>query len=647
MMKYLLLACAGLAAHLTQAQTENWAVSLISPAMTLNADAVLRLDELNYTVRSPTDAVLRVRQVITILNEKADGKAQLVVPYDKFSKVTDIEGAIFDASGKQVKRLKQAEITDLAYAQDNYADDSRYKVAQFSRQLAYPYTVEFRYEVSSRNLMFYPTWQPQDDERLSVIHSRFIVDVPAMMPLRYKEANLTRTLTKQASTEVKDGFAYAWQVDTLPAIEQEPLAPMLAERVPTVYTAPNQFTVQDYIGSCATWKDVGDFYYVLNKGRDALPDAVRRQVQELVAGEKTVAGKVQKIYDQLQKQARYISIQLGIGGWQTIEASRVAQTHYGDCKALTNYTKAMLGVVGIPAYEALVKAGESAPDIRTDLPGFQFNHVFLCVPNNRDTLWLECTSQLSPVGYLGNFTGNRHVLLITPEGGKLVRTPAYTPDNNRQRRSATVVLTPEGAATVHVQSVYTGLQQEPYIDVIHGLTHDQQRDWLIKSTNLPSFELTGFGFAETKATIPAITETITLSTRRWASPSGSRLFLPLNLLSATSLAPVLTKPRQSPVVLKYTYDFEDTDTIRYTLPDGFAPEYALAPLSLDTKFGTYQARADVQGNQLIYTRRLRMHRGRYPAEAYADYADFRKKVARADKAQLVLIKKEVAAVAPK
>lgn len=629
------------------AQPENWAVSRIPATMTQNADAVLRFDELKYIVRSPREATRRVRQVITILNQNAEGKATLIVPYDKLSKVTDIEGAIFDAEGKQVKRLKRAEIADLAFSQDNYQDDSRYKIAEFSRQLAYPYTVEFRYEISSRNLMFYPVWQPQDDERLSVIHSRFQLEVPAGMALRHKESNVPSPVGRAGSGELTNGLAYTWKVDTLRALESEPLSPPLANRVPTVYTAPSQFDVQDYVGNFNSWKDVGLFYYTLNKGRDVLPEAVRQQVQQLVAGEKTVAGKVGKVYDYLQRQARYVSIQLGIGGWQTIEASRVAQTHYGDCKALTNYTKALLSVVGVPSMEALVKAGDNVPDIQTDLPGFQFNHVFLCVPNGRDTLWLECTSQHSPAGYLGDFTGNRHVLLVTPEGGKLVKTPSYTPDHNRQQRYVTVTLTPDGSATARIRTHYTGLQQETYAPVLHGQTRDQQREWLIKHINLPSFDLSDFSFTETKAHVPVVTETMTLSSRRWASPSGSRLFLPLNLLSATGTAPVLTHARKLPVVLNYTYDYEDSDTVTYTLPDGYAPEFALAPLLLDTKFGNYSARADISGNRVSYVRRLRMHRGSYPAEAYTEYADFRKKVAKADRAQLVLIKKEIATAAPK
>lgn len=629
------------------AQSENWAVNRIPAQLTANADAVLRADEIRYVVRSPREATLQVRQVITILNERADDKAKLVVPYDKLSKVVDIEGAIFDATGKQIKRLKRAEISDVAYSLDNYQDDSRYKYAEFSRQLPYPYTVEFRYELSTKNLMFYPTWQPQDDERLAVVQSRFHVEIPAGLALRYKESNLPRPARRSDSTELPNGLSYDWQVDSLVALESEPLAPSLSERVPTVYTAPSQFEVQEYAGSCNTWKDVGTFYYALNKGRDILPEAVRQQVQQLVAGEKTVVGKVDKVYAYLQDQARYISIQLGIGGWQTIEASRVAQTHYGDCKALTNYMKALLAAVDIPAYPALVKAGDDAPDIRTDLPGFQFNHVFLCVPNDRDTLWLECTSQHAPAGYLGDFTGNRHVLLVTPEGGKLVRTPSYSPETNRQQRAITVTLAADGSATAQVRTNYTGLQQEPYAGVLHSQTRDQQREWLIKHINLPTFDLQSFSFAEKRARVPAVTETMTLSTRRWASPSGSRLFLPLNLLSATGSAPVLTKPRRLPLVMDYAYDYEDTDTVTYVLPDGYTPEFLVQPQVIEAAFGSYSAKMSVEGKQLMYVRRLRMHQGRYPADAYAEYADFRKKVSKADRGQLVLVKKELATTSPK
>ncbi|MFD2573876.1 DUF3857 domain-containing protein [Spirosoma soli] len=618
------------------AQVEYQAAA-IPAALKENAHGVVRRHETTFTVKSAGEATQRIRSVVTVLDKQGDDQATKVVYYNKLSKIIDFEGALYDADGKLIKKLKKADIDDYStYTDYNLFDDQRFKSAKFPKQPTYPYTVEFVVETAERNLMFYPTWMPQDEQHLAVEQATFVANIPSELAIRYKEMNIQ---TPVAVTSLSNGGKkYTWTLANCPAVEFEPLSPPAQEQLPIVYTAPTDFEVQEYTGKINTWSDIGRFYHMLNEGRDQIPDHVRQQVINLTKGETTTAGKIRKVYQYLQNETRYVSIQLGIGGWQTIEAEKVALNKYGDCKALTNYTKALLKAAGITAYPALVRAGNDQPDILTDFPCFQFNHVILCVPDGRDTTYLECTSGHDLAGYVGDFTGNRHALLIMPNGSRLVKTPAYRPIDNLQQRRITVKLTDQGDATADVLTRYTGLQQDDHANVFHRLNQDDQRSWLLKHIRIPTFELNTFTFSEEAGQLPTFVETLKIDVRRWATASGTRLFLPLNLMSALSPATPLSQPRRAAVELNANYDFEDSDTITYQLPKGYAPEYELTPLTVESKFGRYTAQVTVEGERVTYIRRVTMHRGRFPASAYSDWVDFRKKVAKADRAQMVFVK---------
>jgi transglutaminase-like putative cysteine protease len=194
--------------------------------------------------------------------------------------------------------------------------------------------------------------------------------------------------------------------------------------------APGQFELLKYKGDMQSWKNIGLFIYKLNEGRDVLPEDKKATVKSLIEGEQDTYNKVQKLYAYMQQSTRYVANEYGIAGWQTFDAMNVATNGYGDCKGLTNYLKALLKEAGINSYVTLVYAGEDYYKIDEDFPANTFNHVILCVPQPKDTIWVECTSQQLPAGYLGSFTQGRKVLLTSEQGGFLCMTPSYDKSKN-------------------------------------------------------------------------------------------------------------------------------------------------------------------------------------------------------------------------
>src|SRR5690625_198168 len=97
----------------------------------------------------------------------------------------------------------------------------------------------------------------------------------------------------------------------------------------------------------------------------------------MVANEKTNEAKTRKIYQYIQDKVRNVSVQIGIGGWKPMPAMEVDKLSYGDCKALTNYTKVLLDALGIPSYYTVLYADSNTIDIHEDFVSFQGNHVIL------------------------------------------------------------------------------------------------------------------------------------------------------------------------------------------------------------------------------------------------------------------------------
>ncbi|MGZ3765621.1 MAG: DUF3857 domain-containing protein, partial [Mucilaginibacter sp.] len=382
----------------------NYDASLIPKNLLPYASAVVRNEEVTTEVKDLNNVIYHVKRVITVLNKNGDQKAALDVYYDKITSVRYIKGFIYNEFGKVVQKIAERDFDDIAVTDgfSLFIDD---RVKHYTKSVTqYPYTIEFEYELKAKQSLYFPNWNPDPEAGLAVEKSSYTFICKPDYNIRYKEINLPSTVVTNPA--LNGSKTYTWQVSNMKAIKYEPFSPKRINMTTQVIVAPEKFAYGDYSGSFKNWQQLGKWMhdnFLIN--REDVPDQTARYITELTQNITDPKLKAKKVYEYMQQKTHYISVQVGIGGFRPFAAADVDKDGYGDCKALVNYTKALLKVAGIDSYYCVVYGDRQEKlSMIDDFASIQGNHIILCLPFKNDTTWLECTSQQIPFGFLSDFT---------------------------------------------------------------------------------------------------------------------------------------------------------------------------------------------------------------------------------------------------
>lgn len=598
-------------------------VSEIPAALLQNAHTVMRVYKQEVEIKSEKSAVVSVTEVRTILNKNGEDNAYFSESATPIYKLSNIKGKVYNELGKQIKSLGGDDVVDhSAISGFSLYEDSRVKYID-PKTLTYPFTVEYTYDIDLKQTLFLPAWS-HGSENTSHENSVFIVKTPMSYSFRYKEYNLPKGVVKSTQDNMD---VYTWTISNLPARISEPMTTKSLPTYPLVRLAPNKFEIGETKGSSETWKDLGLWVASLIDKRDLLSDATKDKIKELTTSCKTDFEKIKTIYEYTQRKTRYVSIQVGIGGWQPFDAETVDKTSYGDCKALSNYMKALLSTVGLKSYYTCVDAGASISNIDREFPAYHFNHVMLCVPLEKDTIWLECTSQRKPCGFNGDFTDDRDVLIVDGENSKLVHTRIYPASENCINRSTKVNLADIESGDATATSKYIGLCYDDMMPTYYADDADKLKK-ITQSIELPSFSLTKFSLVENRSKTPSLDEHLNLTFTNYIKKMGDIALLPLNFMNRLSSIPDKVRNRKTDMCIRRSY--MENDTVTYQLPKGYQITDLPQKTELVSKFGKYISQSTQKGSEITYTRRFELTKGTFPAQDYTDFRDFLEQIATAD-----------------
>jgi transglutaminase-like putative cysteine protease len=591
----------------------------------IGAAAVVRSWQEKYTIINEKKAFIDVKIAITLLNENAKEQVYISLPYDKLFHISRIKANAFNEDGKLVWVLNKNEIYDIKESEGpEYLDDSRDKIFMFP-SYNYPFTIEYAYRYTTEDLLINPVTNFHCGPGISVEKSGVQYVIPKSVPFRYKAVNLK---SPTDSLWIRNKLYLSWQEENIPVKRQKVYAPEISKTMPTLYFTTERFNLGAYAGDLSSWNDYGVWVNKLNEDRDRLDKEQADQVKDLVKNAANLREKIRILYEYMQSKTRYFSVAFGIGGYQPVQAEQVAKNGYGDCKALSNYMKALLKEAGIESFYALVSAGPDK-DINPSFPSNQFNHAILCVPVNNDTIWLECTSQTIPFGYLGSFTDDRHVLVITPEGGKLQRTPAYNKNENIINTQTEITLYGSGDADAKIRIFQSGIPYEA-LKAVSEEKEDDRREFVAHLLDYATFNLRKEEYSFHKTRVPVGQAKYDIHIRDLASKGGDRLFVNPSLLSKFHY----TWKDSTEIELKRAY--QRNDTVRITKPLDYKTEYLPGDLQVNTRFGKYTSHVSDDDKFIYFTRNLELNKAVYPKEDYPEFYDFIEKIAIGDHQTVIL-----------
>ncbi|WPU94646.1 DUF3857 domain-containing protein [Mucilaginibacter sabulilitoris] len=609
--------------------------SAIPDSLKEDANVVVRYEARETTIKDAGKQITKEHSIVTILNDKGDDDAILALPYNrKYDSYTNIELNIYNASGTLIKKYRKSDMYDGSASNDEtIVTDDRYLAIKHTIA-AYPTTVEIIFEENESSFISLNSWYVQDKMEQAVQNEYCKISVNPAVGFRFKATN-TKLKPEKGNSEGFD--TYTWSVKNLKAIKKEENV-MSWNIQSKISFATDLFNCYGYPGTFNNWQAFGNWIKSLNDDVCTLTPERIAEVKKMTDTIKTDKEKARFLYNYMQKSMRYVSIQLGIGGYKPFPATFVDQKKYGDCKALSNYMRALLSAVNIPSNYAIIKAGYNEEPADFAFPNNTFNHAILCIPFKNDTTWLECTSNTTAFGKLGPFTENRNALLITDEGGKLVNTPKSSPADNQFNSYVHLILDADGGAKAQIKVSSNGQYRSMFVDRLPNYKTDEQKEYLIKELHIKQPSLFEYTPAADKDGFKDVTIDMQYDKFCDIATGDKQFYRPQAFMLWSGTLPAEEKRRSN---YYFNSPMLKTCVTTIDLPAGFEVEALPTDQSLKFSYGTYEVKYkyDAAKNQVISTAKFNLTNQVIPAAKYTEMQVYMDAVAKAQNKKLVIHRK--------
>src|SRR5271163_2485593 len=589
----------------------DWVVQAsasLLPRYSPETKAVVLLDDTLFTVGPDGKATERERRVVKILRPQGREYAQIVAWYSKDRKLNSFHAWSIGPDGHQYT-IKDDEIRDESLAESWVLyGDIRGKVVHPPG--ADPNGV-VAYE-AVRQIANYgddeKTWRFQ--ESIPIHRAVFEVDLPPGW----------KTYTAWLHHDAIDGAEVAsnhwhWELQDVPAIDLSgvPMAPSeeaLAGRMVIHYSATDLPTGDQ------RWAQIGDWVDRLAAPSTEAPREIDLKAKDLTAGAADFKAKIRSVADFMQREIRYVAIEIGIGGYQPHPAADIFKYRYGDCKDKATLLISMLNAVGVRATWVLVDTHRGYVD--PALPSRDGNHMIAAIEmpsgyrdpdlravvtahTGRRYLIFDPTDTYTPIGLIRPELQGSYGVLVAGKDSQIIELPTLAPDASTVDRQASFSLDADGTLKGKVTEIRSGETASRYRYLYNAETEKEQREFMEHrlQRDLASFTLDSASAQNTHDMSKSVVVNFSLTANRYAKPAGDLLLIRPRVIGSNAER-FNDKPRKYPIELGETGTWRDS--IDVALPAGYVVDDMPEPVSVDVGFASYKSEVKAGDGMLHYSR---------------------------------------------
>ncbi len=438
----------------------------------------------------------------------------------------------------------------------------------------------------------------------------------------------------------KDGLTiYRWVKTHIPKLEKEPLMPKNREVMPWLQ-----------VSTFKNWKEFGKWYWNLIKNQLHVSDGIREKVEELTKGLKSDFEKIRAVYNFVVSDIRYSSEwEFGVHGYKPYSADAIFKRKFGDCKDKAILINTMLKTIGIKAYPVLIRGedGRSKEDLTLPMVN-HFNHCISYVPPQKSLkkgFFLDGTAQYHSIDSLPTMDWGAKVVVVTPEGGKVLETPVPKAEENLYAGKYGFMLNSQGGGKLEVRFKAKKSFSVFFRSFLQNPGRRKKSLENLWGKYFGSAKVVHMKFSNLKDLNQNVEGRFILEIPKILDKEGKKFIFPriqdplFEFKLGQNLTDLVSKSKRTfDLILSVPTAFDLLYEIQ--IPKGLNPEALPSRVELKNPYGYYLYDIQRKGNTLIIRKIFLLKKGRVPAKDYPEFRKFLESIHRQEIQNIPLVERK-------